>query len=274
MAWSLCVGDPMSFKEAWLEAVQKKKSLLCVGLDPALYGQRGGLTLQKGKDKLDYSLQVIDQVAPFAAAIKPNRQYFRDVDRSSMQKITKAIKDRGMLAIDDAKIADIGSTNEAAFYDAKEEGFDAITYAPFPGNIKEAIETGHRLGLGVISLALMSNPEFALMKTAMIQDTPLPYYIAQSVHQFAGDGLVVGAPSELNHIEGSELFRLQQLSPDSLKLVPGIGAQGGNVQEIIEAFGKLAIINVSRDIFYAKDPAKKASQYQQSFWQHLTGKPH
>ena len=103
----------MGLKENWQEAVQKKNSLLCVGIDPAETGQRPRGTLPEGTNKLDFCLELVDRVAPYAAGIKPNRQYLKDFSRQEMQTLNERIHAHGMISIDDSKLADIGDTNDA-----------------------------------------------------------------------------------------------------------------------------------------------------------------
>ena len=253
----------MGFKEKWHAAVARKNSLLCVGIDPADDGQRRANTLARGEDKLAFCLSVIEKVSPYAAAIKPNRQYIRDFSRKEMLALTSKIHELGMVAIDDSKIADIGDTNDAAFYHSKAEGYDAITYAPFPGNIAAAAEAAQKRDLGLITLVLMSNPEFLVMKNAKIEGQKGSFYFAGEVKRAQGEGIVLGAPSEKNHITDADMEGIKEILDDQLILVPGIGAQGGSAKSLIEAFGSRIIANVGRDIFYAKDPAKVAKSYQQ-----------
>ena len=130
----------MTFKEKWLAAVKKKNSVLCIGIDPATHDQRETQTIPEEENKLAFCLKIIEQVAPYAAGIKPNRQYFRDFSRKDFQKMTNHIHQCGMVAIDDSKISDIGDTNDAAFYHSKIEGFDAITYTPFPTFPRQSID--------------------------------------------------------------------------------------------------------------------------------------
>ncbi len=248
----------MSFFERWLEIVRKKHTLLCVGVDPAEAGQRGRQSIQ-GK-KAEWCRHVIDQVAPYTAAIKINRNYIKDLSRQEVKSLTHQIHELGMLAIDDSKLVDIGSTNAAGFYHAAEEGFDAVTYAPFPGNIQDAISQAHDVGLGIIVLMLMSNPEYQVMKQAQIEGTTLPQYLAKIICESRADGVVIGAPSGANHIQVDEVIALKKQMGDRLVLMPGMGAQGGDTR-LIELFGNRTIVNVGRSIIYAESPADTARTY-------------
>ena len=259
----------MSFKEKWHRAVAEKNSILCVGVDPAEPGQRSNNITPSGLNKLDHCISVIEAVAPYSAAIKPNHQYIRDFSRMQIKTLNDKIHELGMVSIDDSKVADIGDTNDAAFYHSKAEGFDAITYAPFAGNLEGSIQAAKARDLGIITLTLMSNPEFLAMKHAQFEETPGYLFFAKKVAEFAGDAMVVGAPSEKNHITLNELKEIRQACPEGLVLVPGIGAQGGASEHIVQTFGRNAIVAVGRSIFYSDDPAKEAEAYQKLLMEQL-----
>ncbi len=252
----------MSFKERWLNCVAQKKSLLCVGLDPAEVGQRDTPELASGQSKLEWSLQIINQVAPYACAIKPNRNYYKDFSRSEMQILTKAIHAHNMLAIDDSKIADIGATVDAGLFHAKQEGFDAVTFAAFAGNTLEAAQSAAKHQIAIISLVLMSNPEFSSTKAAEFNgEAGYEFFAHEASQHVAVEGVVIGAPSPKNHITPDEVARVKSIIGDRLVLMPGVGAQGGEMDFMLKTFGRRLIVNVGRAIFQAKDPANVAKEY-------------
>ena len=255
-------GEKMTFMQKWKEAVERKNSILCAGLDPAEYGQRPDTSLPQGASKLEWCLDFVEKVAPFSAAVKPNRNYIRDLSRTETKQLVDKIHELGMLPIDDSKLADIGETNDSGFYHAQLEGFDAVTYAPFPGNMKEAVTQAHGKGLGLIALVLMSNPEFEVMKNATIRGLKGYEYLAVQVAEYGADAIVIGAPSEKNHIKDEEVRRVKEIVGDRLVLMPGVGAQGGDAQYILNVFGDNVIANVGRAVLYAHDPAKEAEKYR------------
>lgn len=252
----------MDFRERWKEVSQAKKSLLCVGIDAAEPEQRAELRVESTTDKVAWTLATIDAVAPYAAAIKLNRNYYKDIDRAAMQAITARVHAHGMLAIDDSKLADIGETNDAGIYHARREGYDAITYAPFPGNTEQAAAQARKHGLGLIVLVLMSNPEYGLMKNATIQGQPLYLFLAEEAARCQAAGVVIGATSAQNHIEAKEIAAVAARLPEALVLVPGMGAQGGELGPILGAFGARTLVNVGRAIIYADDPRSQARHYR------------
>ena len=81
-----------------------------------------------------------------------------------MKSLIDAIHSYQMIAIDDSKLADIGETNDAGLYHASIEGYDFVTYAPFPANVAQASKQAIDRGIGLITLVLMSNPEHTLRR--------------------------------------------------------------------------------------------------------------
>ena len=254
-----------NFIELWLQTVKKKNSILCVGIDPAEHGQRPSRALKANESKVEWSKNLIKEIAPYAAAIKPNRNYFKDLSRAELKEINDYAKSFGLLSIDDSKIADIGDTNDSAIYHAAKEGFDYITYAPFPGNIEATCEQSHRHEVGLITLALMSSPEYELIKNAKINGEDAYKVFCQKVSKANGAGVVIGAPSDKNHLQISEIEAAKEILGDKLVLVPGVGAQGGDCKEIIRVFGDNSMINVGRAIAYSDNPAAEAKKYQEEF---------
>lgn len=265
----------MGFKEKWLETVDKKNSVLCAGLDPAEFRMgRGAKGLPEYSVKRGWSLAYIEAVAPFAAAIKPNFQYFKDAgDVRTLREVTELASHLGLVVIDDSKLADIGSTNDAGVYHSKKSGFDAVTVAPYAGNMGDCADQGRKRDIGIITMCLMSNPEYENEKNMLVPITEeesfefeqedvvkfhgqhyVPRYIdlasKASVHGI--DGIVIGAPSDENHLSDGELAKARQYAGgDRLVLLPGVGAQGGQAVKIWEHFDKrYVMVNVGRDLMF------------------------
>ena len=264
--WGDKHGFPKSsivdFGRKWREAVLRKDSILCAGLDPAEYGQRPGMSLPQGENKLGWCFAFVSKVAPYCAAVKINRNYIKDLSRSDTQRLIQHCHNLDLLVIDDAKLVYIGDTNDSGFYNAQREGFDAITYAPFPGNVQEAVKQAHARDLGLITLVLMSNKEFEVIKNSTIRGLKGYEYFALQSAEHGSDAMVIGAPSPDNHITASEVKRVHKITGDKLVLMPGVGAQGGEAEYLIRVFGDNVIANVGRAIANSYDPAKKAEEYK------------
>ncbi len=289
-----------TFREKWLEVVEKKNSVLCAGLDPAEFEMgRGEEGLSKDVNKREWAIRYIRAVAPYCAAIKPNIHFWkkpgdskehREDDMKNLAEIAQFAIVLGMVIIEDSKLADIGSTNDAGLYHAQDKGMYAITFSPFAGNMREAAEQAHKRNLGLISMCLMSNPDFAREKNALMPITAEDNYkvsdmidvngvsyvkryiqLAQDANRFGVDGIVVGAPSAKNHIKDEEIGEVRSYVTDNmLVLCPGIGAQGGEATALWKYFGKDKVIaNVGRGLMFPngasstpEQQAEAAKQYR------------
>ncbi len=283
----------MSFKEKWLEAVERKNSVVCAGLDPAEYDMRKDDVLPEGTNKLGWTLDYIKAVAPFCAAVKPNVQYWKNnLGMQDIETITFVAHENGLVVIDDSKLADIGSTNDAGMYHAQKKNIDAITLACFAGNMQEAAEQLRKRNLGGIHMCLMSNKEYEQQKNKLVplisddknnyelvdlvRSAEGHFYARQYLHlavnakRFGLDGIVIGAPSKTNHISEDELKKVRRYF-DDLILLPGIGKQGGEAELIWKYFDPMnVIVNVGRNLMFPKGPnstptqqAERARYYQE-----------
>ncbi|MCK4522354.1 MAG: orotidine 5'-phosphate decarboxylase [Nanoarchaeota archaeon] len=283
----------MTFLEKWLKSVDKKNSVLCAGLDPAEFDMgRGEKGLAGGTNKKYWALRYLESVAPYCAAIKPNLQYWKDRgDMSTLLDISTTAHALGMVVIDDSKLADIGSTNDAGIFYAKSKGTDAVTFSPFAGNIAEAAEQAKNRDIGIICMCLMSNPEYKKEKNKLVplcEDDHyynidlrtiegIPYakqyiQLAYDANKYGLDGIVIGAPSKKNHIKEEEIQRVRSyVNDDMLVLLPGVGAQGGEADAIWKYFdANKVIVNVGRALMLPngskstpQEQAQTAKQYQE-----------
>ncbi|TET78327.1 MAG: orotidine 5'-phosphate decarboxylase [Candidatus Heimdallarchaeota archaeon] len=251
-----------SFIQKYKNIVKNKKSVLCVGLDPALPDQRNNYVMPTS-DRISFMKEIIEEVSSFTSIIKMNRQYLIGLNLEQIQGLNDLIHKQGMLSIIDHKLGDIGSSNDSAIFWFRKEGFDAFTHSPFAGNIEEATLAAHERDLGIIVLTLMSNPEAVIQKTAHIGSNPLYLFIAQQCLANNVDGCVVGATG---NVEFQNLSKLKAtLGHDILVLVPGVGVQGGNAEEILKMFGKRTMVNVGRSIIYSPNPKQEAEKFCKMF---------
>ncbi len=293
-----------TFKQKWLKAVNKKGSILCAGLDPAEYEMgRGKKGLPQDERKLDWALRYIDAVAPYCPAIKFNLRYwlkqatfyrdqeskdFRETsgDMENIRLIIRHAHDQELLVIQDSKEADIGSTNDAGLYHARDKQADAITLAAFAGNEQEAAEQAHNRGLGIIGMCLMTNPQYERVKNQLVEAEPLDLsdydssdiifipkisergfvrryiQLAHDAKRFGLDGIVVGALSEKNHLKEQEIAKARfYAGPDILSLTPGIGVQGGDAGVLFKYFHPDKVIaNIGRALMLPKGSNSTSQQ--------------
>jgi len=248
----------MNFTDKLLAASRRNKSLLCVGLDldPELMPKAG---------LLEFNKAVIDITADLVCAYKPNLAFYEALGIDGLKVLQKTIEHipDHIPIIGDGKRGDIGNTAKAyakALFVTF--GFDAATVSPYLGfdSVEPFIDYKDK---GVFILCRTSNPgavDFQNLVNA--RGMPLYEVVARKAREWnvhGNIGLVVGA----TYIE--ELKAIRQLCPEMPLLIPGIGAQGGDLASTVkygvDAQGGNAIIAVSRQILYAsqgKDFAQAA----------------
>ncbi|MEM2094176.1 MAG: orotidine-5'-phosphate decarboxylase [Candidatus Bathyarchaeia archaeon] len=257
----------------FLEKVQltqrERRSLLCVGLDPALPAQRREHTIDRryleGADeneaRLSFCLEIIEATKDYACAFKPNQQYLLGFSKKEHSRLSSAINKAGAVSILDCKLGDLADSVESALFHIRGFGYDALTVNPLLGNLEALVTKAHSgtPSLGILVLTLTSNPEAArFMKNSTISGKPLYLAIAEDIRTYDADGAVVGATS---HVTKKDMKVVRDIiGAEKLILVPGIGYQEGNL-EIVKAAAENVLVNVSRDIIYSKDPGRKAEEY-------------
>lgn len=247
----------MSFYAKLSAAWEETNSMLCVGLDPDL--RRIPTHLRDQPQPLfAFNRALIDATAPFACAFKPQFAHYAGQGRLDELAATLAyLRERhpNKITILDAKRGDIGSTAEMYAREAFEVyDADAVTVNPYMGGDTLAPFTAYQ-DRGTIVLCRTSNAgsgEIQSLRTA--EDDEMIY--EKVARQANGPwnvrrnlALVVGATYP------EELARVRELAPEMPLLVPGIGAQGGDLQAVLQAGrasdGHGLLINSSRGIMYA-----------------------
>ncbi len=257
----------MTFSQMLAAAWQKNNSLLCVGLDPDPAKFPAHL---KGRDDaiLEFCTAIVDATADLVCAFKPQIAYFaarRAEDQ--LEALIAHIHDKhpGIPVILDAKRGDIGSTAEQYAVEAFERfKADAVTVNPYMG--RDSVEPYLAWpDKGVILLCRTSNPGGSDLQFLEVNGEKLYERVARlAAGEWNTSGqisLVVGATFP------AEIARVRALVGNMPLLVPGIGAQGGDVEATVKA-GKTAdttglMINSSRAILYAGKDEHFASAARQ-----------
>lgn len=264
-------------KSQLFEQIKKKQSFLCVGLDTDI--KKIPETLLATDDPVfEFNKQIINKTAEYAVAYKPNTAFYEVYGAKGWQSLERTIQyihnnHPEILVIADAKRGDIGNTSANyanAFFNTLKA--DAITVAPYMG--KDSVEPF--LGFEdkwVILLALTSNAGSKDFQYSDIDGQLLYEKVLQTATLWADADkimFVVGA----THPE--ELGRIREMLPDYFFLVPGVGAQGGDLQAVAdnglnEECGLL--VNSSRGIIYASkesDFAIKAGEKAHEMQQQMS----
>jgi orotidine-5'-phosphate decarboxylase len=253
--------------DALFKQIRLKKSFLCVGLDPDINKLPAHLKSEKFP-VFEFNKQIIDATAEFSVAYKPNLAFYECRGLTGWQEleltasyIRKKYPDNFLIA--DAKRGDIGNTSKMyaeAFF--KNLDFDAVTVAPYMGadSVKPFLEYA---GKFAILLALTSNDSAADFQyfTSKANKPLFMEVLEKSKSWGTSENLmyVVGAT------KATMLVKFRELVPDNFLLVPGVGAQGGSLEEVAKyGLNKKCglLVNASRSILYAGkelDFARKAA---------------
>jgi orotidine-5'-phosphate decarboxylase len=252
----------MNFTEKLSSAAKKNKSLLCAGLDP------DPEQMPRETDVFEFNKAIIDATADLVCAYKLNLAFYEALDEEGLDALKRTIKyiPGEIPVIGDAKRGDIGNTAKAyARAIFSNLGFDAATVNPYLGfDSVEPFTQYHDKGIFI--LCRTSNAGAVDLQSLSCEveagHRPLFEIVAMKASQWnthGNVGLVVGAtyPEEL------KVIRLSH--PDMPILIPGIGAQGGDLASAVrygvDTHEQKAIINSSRQIIYAsreKDFAEAA----------------
>ena len=269
----------MIFIDRLIEQIQHKATPCIVGLDPALarmpqsWLQERKVTelsslAEKAEAIYQYNLMVLDAVADLVPAVKPQSAYyelFGSAGIVALEKTIQAARDRDLLVVLDVKRGDIASTATAYAQSylpsqpAHPLEADAITIVPYLGTdcLEPFFTEATKWGKGIFVCVKTSNPGAAIVQEQLIENKYLYEIIADLIRPasansigesgYSGIGAVVGAtyPEAAQH--------LRQQLPNSLFLVPGVGAQGGGNKGIKACFnpdGLGAVISSSRAIMY------------------------
>jgi uridine monophosphate synthetase len=256
----------MTFIEKLRAAVRKNDSLLCVGLDPR--PDRLPDRFRRAENPfLSFNRAVIEATADLVCAYKPNFAFYEAQGLAGLEALRETVRavPPDIPVILDAKRSDIGSTAEAYAHAAFELwGVDAITVNPYLGG--DSLEPFLRYAdRGVFILCHTSNPGAADFQTLLTEGRPLYEAVAERAVRWNREGnigLVVGATYP------DALRRVRSIAPDLPILLPGVGAQGGDLPAALRAgltaAGDGVIVNASRGVIFADDPRAAARDLREA----------
>lgn len=252
-------------RDKLISLIQERQSYLCIGLDPDLEKIPAHL-LTENDPIFTFNKQIIDSTRDLCVAYKPNLAFYEAQGVNgwkSFQKTVDYIGDSHFI-IADAKRGDIGNTSDQyaqAFF--IKMNCDAITVAPYMG--KDSIDPFLRYpGKWAIILALTSNS--GSKDFQYIEDEGLPLF-----ETVIKKSKLWGSPENTMYVVGAthpeELRQIREMIPDHFLLVPGVGAQGGSLEDVSKNtltsdFGLL--VNVSRTVIYAGNDHNFAGKSRQA----------
>lgn len=248
-----------------VEHIYEKGSFLCVGLDPDIKKLPACITGTDGERVATFCKAIVDATAPYCVAYKPNLAFFESLGAEGIAALDEVVAhiranypDQFIIA--DAKRGDIGNT--AALYARtffETMDFDAVTLSPYMGedSVKPFLAYEDKWS---IVLALTSNASSSDFET-ITDANGVPLYervIRRSRHW--------GSPINMMYVVGAtkadKLAEIRKIAPRHFLLVPGVGAQGGSLEEVAK-YGLIdecgLLVNSSRGIIYASSEPDYAS---------------
>lgn len=247
-----------------IQSIFRRESFLCVGIDPVI--DKMPAAIRSSEDPLfDFGLSIIQSTHELCVAYKLNTAFYEAHGSKGWRALEKTIDiiPDGHFVIADAKRGDIGNSSEqyaAAFFDHLD--VDAVTISPYMG--RDSVEPFlGRSGKWAIILAVTSNDGSSDFQMQDVGNWKLYEEVlirASSWGTEENTMFVVGA-TQAEHLAG-----VRDIVPDHFLLIPGIGAQGGDLKAVCNAAMTDTcglLVNVSRGIIYADDVRSAAMGYQQ-----------
>ena len=265
-------------REELFENIKKKQSFLCVGLDTDVNKiPEFMFDKYEGDYIFEFNKQIIDATAKYCVAYKPNLAFYESLGLQGWDVLERTVdyirsNYQDMFLIADAKRGDIGNTSAMyarTFFGAMD--FDSVTVAPYMGEDSVSPFLTYE-GKWVTLLALTSNKgafDFQFMKDAETGDTLYQKVLKTSKNWGNADNMmyVVGAT------KADMLSDIREIIPDNFLLVPGIGAQGGSLEEVVKhgmnsqcgllVNSSRAIIYAANDETFAEAAAREAKKVQE-----------
>lgn len=258
-------------RQALIAQIRKKKSVLCVGLDTDV--NKIPLHLQKEEDPIfAFNKAIIDATQDFVVSYKINTAFYEAYGAAGWESMQRTLDyiPKDIFTIADAKRGDIGNTSTQyakTFFETYQ--FDSVTIAPYMGKDSVAPFLAFEGKWGIV-LGITSNEGSHDFQHLMVEGKPLYEMVLRKVSEW-------GSPENLMFVVGAtrkeQLAKVRSICPNHFFLIPGVGAQGGDVKTVCEnTLNEDAgiLINVSRGILYAgeqegfADQARAAAQqYQQ-----------
>jgi orotidine-5'-phosphate decarboxylase len=252
----------LSFNEQLNRLISDKSSYLCLGLDPDLDKIPPYLKYEKNPIRT-FTHEIIEATKDIVVAYKANLAFYECEGQNGLEALNDlaTLIPKDVLLILDGKRGDIGNSSRKyakAYFE--HFGADAVTLHPYMGfdSVEPFLQDP---GKGSFILTLTSNSGASDIQMLQIGPTPLHLVVAKNVEKWNSNnncGLVVGA------IDVDGLRILRKSIPELPFLIPGIGAQGGDLKEVLkygrDKHGTGMLINIGRDILYGSQGKNFAQQ--------------
>jgi orotidine-5'-phosphate decarboxylase len=262
----------MTFGDRLADVVDRKRSQVLVGLDPRpelfpveLRGEPAGEASAR------FCRGIIDAVAPYVVGVKPQLAFFEALGPpglAAFEEVCAYARSAGLLVLADGKRGDIGSTARAyaaAYLEPREEGADpiadALTVNPYLGrdSVEPYLAACRRHGRGIFCVVRTSNADGTEVQDLELSDgRPLWQHVASLVAEWGAEVVGERGLSSVGAVIGAthprSVAEARRLLPQSVLLLPGLGAQGATPADVARAFTSgpaSALVAAARSVIYA-----------------------
>jgi orotidine-5'-phosphate decarboxylase len=251
-----------TFADRLVEEVARKRSQLVVGLDPL----PDLIPVELRGDVSRFCCGIVDAVAPHAVGVKPQLAFFEALGSQGMAAFEETCvyaRRAGLIVIADGKRGDIGSTARAyaaAYLEGDEPLADALTVNPWLGreSIEPYLAAARRGGAGIFCVVKTSNAAGDVQDVKLSDGRLMWQHVAQLVAEWGEDLVGEHGLSSVGAVVGATHPRAvgeaRKLMPQTVLLLPGLGAQGARPGDLARAFTSgpaSALVNASRSVIYA-----------------------
>lgn len=252
----------LTFADRLAEEVARKRSQLVVGLDPL----PDLMPVELRGDAARFCCGIVDAVAPHAVAVKPQLAFFEALGAEGMAAFAEVCEyahRAGLVVVADGKRGDIGSTARAyatAYIEGPEPRADALTVNPWLGreSVEPYLAAARRSGTGIFCVVKTSNSGGDVQDVTLSDGSLMWQHVAKLVAEWGEDLVGEHGLSSVGAVVGATHPRAvgeaRKLMPQTILLLPGVGAQGGKLSDLERAFTSgpaSALVNVSRSVLYA-----------------------
>ena len=257
------------FADRLAEAVDRKRSQLVVGLDQVVELLPDAFRGEGAAACARFCRGIVDAVAPYAVAVKPQSAFFEALGSAgigALEDVCAYARAAGLLVILDVKRGDIGSTARAyaaAYVEPRGSQppvADAVTLNPYLGreSMEPFLAAARRGGAGLFCIVKTSNAGGDVQDVVLSDGSTLWQHVAGLVRAWGEDLVGERGLSSVGAVVGAtyprEVAEMRRLLPQSVLLLPGVGAQGGSPADLAPAFTSGpagALVSASRSVIYA-----------------------
>jgi orotidine-5'-phosphate decarboxylase len=253
------------FGDRLAEAVERKQSQLCVGLDPRLELLPVELRAEPSPALAveRFCRGIVDAVCPHAVAVKPQLAFFESLGAEGIrtfEQVCAYAREAGLLVIADGKRGDIGSTARAYASAYLERRADALTVNPYLGreSLEPFLAACRQHGAGIFCLVKTSNAGADVQDVTLTDGSTLWQHVARLVAEWGEELVGAKGLSSVGAVVGAThpraVSEARKLMPQTIILLPGVGEQGGSPADLARAFTAgpaSALVTASRSVIYA-----------------------